>query len=145
MDRCRLTLRLAALLILLATTAACAPLMQVAGVDPDMLRVDPDVPVVPGGDPLRGAEAIRAYGCDACHTVPGIATANSLVGPPLNGWAERKYIAGKFPNEPDYLIEWIRFPQSYEPGTAMPNLGVTEQDARDISAYMYTLGRDTAR
>lgn len=137
--------RLGGLLILMWALAACAPLMQLAGVDPDLRSVEPDVPEVPGGDPARGAAAIRAYGCDACHTVPGIATADSLTGPPLNGWAERKYIVGKFPNDPDYLIPWIRFPQSYVPGSAMPNMGVTEQDARDISAYLYTLDRASAR
>jgi cytochrome c2 len=94
-----------------------------------------------GGDARRGAEAIRAYGCDACHTIPGIVTANALVGPPLDGWADRRYIAGKLPNEPELLVQWIRYPQAIEPGTAMPNLGVTEQDARDISAYLFTLRR----
>lgn len=95
-----------------------------------------------GGDPRRGAAAIRAYGCDACHTIPGIVTANALVGPPLDKWGDRQYIAGKLPNEPELLIQWIRFPQAIEPGTAMPNMGVTEQDARDIAAYLFTLRRD---
>jgi cytochrome c1 len=97
---------------------------------------------VAGGDPRRGAAAIRAYGCDSCHKIPGIVTANALVGPPLDQWADRHYIAGKLPNEPQFLIQWIRYPQAIEPGTAMPNLGVTEQDARDIGAYLYTLRRD---
>lgn len=100
------------------------------------------VQAVAGGDPLRGTLAIQSYGCGACHVVPGIAGANSLVGPPLVAWAERRYIAGKLPNQPEFLIEWIRFPQAIEPGSAMPNMGVTEQEARDISAYLYTLSDD---
>ncbi len=65
-----------------------------------------------------------------------------MVGPPLDDWSERRFIAGSFPNEPEMLVQWIRFPQAIEPGNAMPNMGVTEQDARDISAYLYTLGDD---
>jgi cytochrome c len=95
--------------------------------------------VIPGGDAQRGREAIRDYGCDSCHTIPGIRTANATVGPPLTGWAARHYISGKLANTPDNLIRWIQFPQAIEPGTAMPNMGVTEQDARDIAAYLYTL------
>jgi cytochrome c2 len=118
--------------------SGCAPMMEVAGVETQ----ESGVQVLPGGDPSRGAVALRAYGCDSCHTIPGIVTANALVGPPLDAWADRRYIAGKLPNEPEYLIEWIRFPQAIEPGTIMPNLGVTEQDARDMGAYLYTLRRD---
>jgi cytochrome c len=97
-----------------------------------------------GGDPERGREAILRYGCQTCHSIPGIATANSFVGPPLDRWAERHYISGRFPNQPTHLIQFIRFPQAFKPGSAMPNLGVTDQDARDISAYLYTLQENRA-
>lgn len=92
-----------------------------------------------GGDAQRGQAAIQDYGCDACHTIPGIRSANALVGPPLTGWAGRHYISGRLANTPDNLIRWIQYPQAIEPGTAMPNMGVTDQDARDIAAYLYTL------
>ena len=94
-----------------------------------------------GGNPDLGEVAIRTYGCDSCHTIPGIATADSTVGPPLDDWADRHYISGRLANTADNLILWIRFPQSVEPGTAMPDLGVSEQEARNISAYLYTLRR----
>lgn len=94
------------------------------------------------GDIDAGRVALEVYGCHSCHTIPGVIGANSLVGPPLNGWAERAYIAGSLPNEPAHLIAWIRYPQAIEPGTAMPNLGVTEEDAVNMSAYLYTLRRD---
>jgi len=96
----------------------------------------------PGGDVELGWQAIQDYGCHSCHLVPGVPGANSLVGPPLTGWAERRYIAGVLPNTPAYLIQWLRYPQAIQPGTAMPNMGVTEQDARHIAAYLYTLKRD---
>ena len=99
------------------------------------------VPVVevPGGDVVRGQQAIVNYGCISCHTVPGIAAADTHVGPPLTDWAQRRYIAGSLPNEPDNLIDWIVNPQEIEPGTAMPTLGVSPDEARDIASYLYTL------
>ena len=98
--------------------------------------------IVAGGAPQRGALAIENYGCGACHNIPGIVGARSMAAPPLDEWAERRYIAGKLPNQPELLIQWIRFPQAIEPGGAMPNLGVTEQEARDISAYLLSLTGD---
>lgn len=47
------------------------------------------------------------------------------------------YIAGMLHNNPDNLIKWLRNPQSVTPGNAMPDMHVTEQDARDIAAYLY--------
>jgi cytochrome c len=93
----------------------------------------------PGGSPERGKQQIVAYGCGSCHIIPGIAGANGLVGPPLNHFAYRAYIAGQVPNNPDFLTRWIAVPQAIEPGTVMPNLGVSEGKARDIAAYLYTL------
>jgi cytochrome c1 len=65
--------------------------------------------------------------------VPG---ADAEVGPPLTGFGRRGYIAGELPNNPENLQRWIRSPQSVEPGTVMPDLGVTESDARDIAAFL---------
>ena len=96
---------------------------------------------VPGGDPEQGRRAVQAHGCPACHVVPGVPRPHGLVGPPLTDWSDRRFIAGTLPNTPSNLIDWIQFPQTVEPGTAMPNLGVNEQDARDIAAFLYTLGR----
>ena len=96
---------------------------------------------VEGGDADRGAASLQAYGCGACHVIPGVPGAVSYVGPPLDAWADRHYIAGSLSNTPDNLILWLREPQTVEPGTAMPNMGVTEQAARDMSAYLYTLRR----
>jgi cytochrome c len=94
---------------------------------------------VPGGDPARGKQQIVAYGCGSCHIVPGIPGAKGLLGPPLNRFASRAYIAGEVPNNGQFLTQWIAVPQSIEPGTVMPNLGVSEAKARDIAAYLYTL------
>jgi cytochrome c2 len=92
-----------------------------------------------GGDPERGRDIIRKYGCQTCHTIPGIVGANGQVGPPLAGIARRSYIGGVLPNAPTNMIRWIQDPKAVDPLTAMPNVGVTPADARHIAAYLYTL------
>ena len=88
------------------------------------------------GDPRRGEAALAGHGCGSCHVIPGVARARGKVGPPLTDFAQRTYIAGNVFNTPNNLAAWIRRPDSIEPGTVMPTLGVTEQEARDISAYL---------
>ncbi|HEV2765222.1 MAG TPA: c-type cytochrome [Pyrinomonadaceae bacterium] len=92
-----------------------------------------------GGTPSRGRDKIRRYGCASCHTIPGVEGADSLVGPPLTRIASRTYLGGVLTNSPEHMIRWIRDPRGVDPLTAMPNLGVTEEDARDIASYLYTL------
>lgn len=91
------------------------------------------------GNPHEGRKLIVSYSCGACHVIPGIYTARGLVGPPLNFFGRRTMIAGELPNSPDNLVRWLRNPKAVEPGTAMPNLGLSQQQAQDIAAYLYTL------
>lgn len=117
-----------AALILLAACAAVQP--AVSG-DPAWL--------VPGGDAARGARWIREAGCARCHTIPGIENATGNVGPPLTRIGSRTFIAGVLDNNPGNLVRWIRDPQGVVPGNAMPNMGLSAAQARDIAAYLYTL------
>lgn len=94
---------------------------------------------ITNADPGRGRTAMRRYGCGSCHTIPGVAGARGLVGPPLGGVSQRVFIAGVLPNQPDNMIRWIENPPGIDSKTAMPNMGVTVRDARDIAAYLYTL------
>lgn len=102
-------------------------------------RYTPAAEVVPGGDSQVGAQLIEQYHCGACHTIPGIRGADGLVAPPLILFARRTYVGGEVPNTPPNLVHWIMDPASIEPGTAMPALGLNEQQARDVAAYLYTL------
>lgn len=92
-----------------------------------------------GGDARVGQIQIRKYGCITCHTISGVPGARGLVGPPLDGIGQRYYIAGELPNTPANLMTWIQHPHQVEPRTVMPEMKVTEQDSRDIAAYLYTL------
>jgi cytochrome c2 len=92
-----------------------------------------------GGRASRGPALMRAYGCGACHTIPGVRGANAVVGPSLSGIASRSYVAGVVANTPENLVAWIQNPQAIDDKTAMPNLRVGPRDAADIAAYLYTL------
>ncbi|CAN5658375.1 c-type cytochrome [soil metagenome] len=92
-----------------------------------------------GGNPVRGRALIREVGCGSCHTIPGISGADSNVGPPLNKIAGRMFIGGVLENNPDNMIRWLQNPPGVDEKTAMPNLGLSEENSRDVAAYLYTL------
>lgn len=95
--------------------------------------------IVRGASPEAGKQQIVHYGCGACHTIPGIKQATGLVAAPLTSFGKRGTIAGHFANTPDNLINWIDNPQAMVPGTDMPDLGVTRDEARNIAAYLENL------
>jgi mono/diheme cytochrome c family protein len=84
----------------------------------------------------RGRTAIPQYACQSCHVIHGVSGGQVSVGPRLNDYAQRRYIAGYLPNTPDNLARWLRSPQQVKPHSAMPDLGVTERDAADIAVYL---------
>jgi mono/diheme cytochrome c family protein len=94
------------------------------------VRADTDV------DVQRGKLALTQYACQACHLIPGVTGPATQVGPPLKDLARRKYIAGSLPNNSANLVRWIRDPAAIQQLTAMPQMNVTESDARDMAAYL---------
>jgi cytochrome c len=90
-------------------------------------------------DPENGKRLIVAKGCGGCHTVEGVPGATGLVGPRLNNIALRPTLAvGAVDNSRENMMHWIMDPPSMKPGTAMPKLGLTEQEAQDITAFLYS-------
>jgi cytochrome c2 len=94
---------------------------------------------VTGGDPERGRALMVTYGCAGCHTIPGVAGATGLVGPPLGGVSRRLYLGGVLTNTPENMISWIENPTAHTTKTAMPRTGISRADARHAAAYLYTL------
>lgn len=92
-----------------------------------------------GADVERGRQLIGHYGCVACHAIPGVKGPAPQVGPPLANMALRAYIGGVLPNTPDNLVHWLMDPPAIDPRTAMPNMGISKAEARDIAAYLLTL------
>jgi cytochrome c2 len=97
--------------------------------------------VAPGSPAAEGRDIIASKPCVGCHTIPGVPGANGTVGPNLGGVASRTKIAGgAVPNNgPDDLKAWIMNPPGLKPGTAMPNVGLTDDEATKIVAYLETL------
>jgi cytochrome c len=91
-----------------------------------------------GGNPRVGQQLIESFGCASCHQIKGIAHADSKVGPSLKEIRSSGYVAGQLPNSADNLMKWIEHPREINPKTAMPELGVTRAQARDIAAYLYS-------
>jgi len=101
-------------------------------------KTPPETEPITGGDPRHGRELLARYGCASCHKIKGIAHADSHVGPPLDEIRSRGYIAGVMPHTADNLMKWIQHPRQVVPNTAMPELGVSQAEARDMAAYLYS-------
>ena len=115
--------RIAALLVVAALAAGCGNATAPS--------------LVPGADPKQGAKLIERYGCGSCHEISGIEGASGRVGPSLVHFKDIRFIAGEIPNNTGNAVRWVMHPQKIEPGTIMPDLGVSEPEARDIAAYLY--------
>jgi len=95
--------------------------------------------------PLPGANAggavavMERVGCGACHQIPGVRWPKGRVGPSLEGFADQALIAGRLANQPEHLVEFLRDAPSVVPGSGMPPMPITDQEARDVAAYLYTL------
>lgn len=92
-----------------------------------------------GGDAAIGKRLVTQYQCGACHAIPEVPGAGGETAPTLEGFGKLSYIAGRIPNQPDRLTAWLRDPPALKPGTAMPAMGLTEQEARHMAAFLYTL------
>ncbi|UXH80738.1 c-type cytochrome [Roseateles amylovorans] len=115
-----------ALLLPLWMIAACSPARE------DVLSTWQ----VAGGDAVAGRRLMAHYQCGSCHVIPDVAANGSHRGPPLARFGRRSYIAGQLPNTPEGLQRWLLDPPAELPGTPMPRLGLSEQDARDIAAAL---------
>lgn len=94
---------------------------------------------IAGADADNGLAVIQRIGCASCHVIPGVPWPEGLVGPSLAGFADSPMIGGQFPNQPDVLVNWLVDAPSMDPATAMPAIPLTEREARDVAAYLYTL------
>lgn len=94
---------------------------------------------VRGGDAETGKRLITQYQCSSCHVIPEVQGPNGESGPSLEHVGRLSYIAGGIPNQPARMVAWLRDPPALKPGTRMPAMGLSEQEARHMAAYLYTL------
>jgi cytochrome c len=114
------------------SAALCSLLLAACGGKPKEKHVE-------GGDARLGKELVAQYQCGACHKIPQVRGAGGEAAPDLEGFGKLSYIANGIPNQPAQLTAWLVDPPAMKPGTAMPALGVTEQEARNMAAFLYTL------
>ncbi|MCA9401401.1 MAG: c-type cytochrome [Candidatus Omnitrophica bacterium] len=107
---------------------------------PEELVIETETGKPMRGDYWEGQKLLKVYGCAVCHQIDGISSEKESVGPPLTDWGKRSYIAGTMTNDPKKLIQWIQNPHEVNPETAMPDLGVSKQEALDMATYLFNQG-----
>ena len=68
------------------------------------------------------------YGCQSCHIVGGN---GGYVGPPLDKTGDRL--------QTGWIYKWLLNPQKYKPETLEPRAGLSEAEAKDLTAYLMSL------
>jgi cytochrome c2 len=103
----------------------------------------------------QGMTVIEQSRCGACHVIPGIPNANGNFGPDLSAHGDvppvsargmiASYPRGSVPNNStDDMAAWLARPAALKPGTAMPNLGLSRDDAAAAAAYLYAIQSDNS-
>lgn len=104
------------------------------------VQVERQMEAALGGNGRRAIPVMLANGCAGCHSISGVPGAQGQVGPRLDATLSSKlYIAGVLPNSRDNMIKWLRASRDLVPHTAMPSTGISDQQARDVAAYLYAL------
>jgi mono/diheme cytochrome c family protein len=70
------------------------------------------------------------YACQTCH-IADYKKDKGYVGPPLAAVGNRRPAV--------WIYKWIKDPQGLVPGTSMPNANLTDDEARDLTAFLMTL------
>ena len=128
--------------VMVSAAPTPTPRASTAAGPPERLTPAPSVP----GDPEAGRQAFVRTGCGGCHTLPGVPGATGLAGPMLTNVVLRPTLAGEsIPMSPETMTRWLLDPAAVKPGTTMPAVGLTEREAADLTAYLYSLGQTTPR
>lgn len=91
------------------------------------------------GSISAGQRIFETTACINCHTVAGT-MAQGRFGPDLTHLMSRDTIAaGAATNTPEHLRQWIRNPDAIKPGSLMPAMQLSDQDADALTAYLETL------
>ncbi|WP_198351303.1 c-type cytochrome [Flavisphingomonas formosensis] len=131
------SMRLLVLFILLSGLIAAVAIPVVKWQDKNQAEIT--ARQLTGGSVRAGKAAFGRYGCGSCHLISGMSGADGQVGPSLDRVATRAELAGHLANVPANMERWIQHPQLVAPGNGMPETGVSDPDAKDIAAYLYTL------
>lgn len=92
-----------------------------------------------GGDPQMGRKQLGMHSCVSCHVIPGVPKADGTKGPSLVHWYRRSTFLNTYPNTPENMEKWLAMPSHRKPGTSMPDLNVSQQESRDMTAYLFSI------
>ena len=95
---------------------------------------------IPAAAEARAGQAVfMSNACVSCHTISGTA-AQGRFGPDLTHFGSRLTIgAGILDNTPENLARWIGSTQHVKPGNLMPEVRLTDQQVRQLAAYLSNL------
>ena len=84
-----------------------------------------------GGEEIsKGIKLFNELGCFGCHKTEGFGNdENRMIGPDLTETSSKV--------NPGWLVEWLKNPKSFRPSTRMPDYKFEEEDARNITAYIW--------
>lgn len=95
-------------------------------------------PAEPSGPAAAGKAIFAGSACVGCHTIKGVSA--GVLAPDLTHFGSRTMLAaGMWPNTPENVAEWVKDPQRLKPGVKMPALGLTDEQAKAIAAYLTSL------
>jgi mono/diheme cytochrome c family protein len=88
-------------------------------------------------DAARGKKLVETIGCKGCH---GFADGefSTPLGKEKDLVPNLKDIATK--TDPQWMYHWVKDPKGFEPGTKMPSLRLSDEEALAITSYLSTLG-----
>jgi cytochrome c2 len=90
-----------------------------------------------GGNPDRGKKVVETVGCLACHVVGEHVQVREERGTSYDIAPELTRVGSKV--KADWLYDWVKNPRHYNPTTKMPNMRLTDQEAKDVVAYLMGL------
>ncbi|HEX5128311.1 MAG TPA: c-type cytochrome, partial [Usitatibacter sp.] len=85
----------------------------------------------------EGKAVVDSVGCRACHALSpdekaGELGANKDIAPNLSGVAEK--------TDARWMYHWVKNPRGYSDIARMPSLRLSDDEARNVTAYLLTLG-----
>lgn len=85
---------------------------------------------------MKGIEVFMEKNCINCHSINGLED-RGHVAPDLTHLASRETLAsGVFANTPANLFKWLKNPQAIKPGCKMPDLHLSDEEVRNLTAYL---------
>jgi cytochrome c oxidase subunit 2 len=95
-------------------------------------------PPEPAGAAAEGKAIFARSACVGCHTIRGVSA--GALGPDLTHFGSRALFgAGLWPTTGDHVVTWLKDPPALKPGSKMPNLHLTDAEARALAAYLTSL------